>query len=516
MTEKYNSFTILYGQQYERLFRFALHFVPDHEDCEDILADVFVSIWENWDSLKKIDNLNSYLFTAIKNRCLKFLNKRNYFEEYIEDLHIHLSIDHTTPEALLDSNEITGIIEDALNQLPQRCKLIFLMLKEDNLKYKEVADILGISEKTVQAQQIIAKKKLTEIVGHYIKEALPFKYEDAKKDRMDKAVALSLKSIIALNTKRYDVSRQAAAEIINSGRYELFYTHAEDDDPARNFRDLFRTVSMDGANKERILIKPAGCKEAYFRFSGPGLGQQCTSWPTLDFVNAFETKQGKTLDELGADSLDIYTKDPLYNDNRDPRLYATIVMPYDNTTFEQYTYDPWGEGPEAVGRPNASRSGFMLKKFYDPQDRTSQRNDYMIIRYAEILLNYVECLIETGQYNHADVLNYINDIRKRAGQIPVTAAEYNSEEKVRKLYRRERRIELAFEGTRYMDIRRWDIGEETMNGPIYGAVNPVTGKKVQIEIRQFRKNKNEVWPIPESEILANPNLRQNQGYVGKD
>ena len=140
----------------------------------------------------------------------------------------------------------------------------------------------------------------------------------------------------------------------------------------------------------------------------------------------------------------------------------------------------------------------------------------MIIRYAEILLNYVECLIETGQYNHADVLNYINDIRKRAGQLPVTAAEYNSEEKVRKLYRRERRIELAFEGTRYMDIRRWDIGEATMNGPIYGAVNPVTGKKVQIEIRQFRKNKNEVWPIPESEILANPNLRQNQGYVGKD
>ena len=83
-------------------------------------------------------------------------------------------------------------------------------------------------------------------------------------------------------------------------------------------------------------------------------------------------------------------------------------------------------------------------------------------------------------------------------------------------YQTERRIELSFEGARYMDIRRWDIGEQTMNGPIYGAVNPATGKKVQIEIRQFRKNKNEVWPIPESEILANPNLKQNQGYVGKD
>lgn len=344
--------------------------------------------------------------------------------------------------------------------------------------------------------------------------ALPFKYDEGRKHKMDKSVALAIKSIVALNAKRYDVSRKAAEEIINSGRYELFYTRAEDDDPAKNFRDLFRRARREG--NEHILIKPYGCSEAYFRFSGPGLGQQCTSWPTLDFINAFETKQGKTLQELGTDSVEIYSQDPLFNNNRDPRLYATIVMPYDNTTFEQYTYDPWGEGPEAIGKPNASRSGFMLKKFYDPQDRTSPSNDYMIIRYTEILLNYVECLIETGKYNDPDVLQYINQIRKRAGHIEANATEYNNEAKIRELYRRERRIELAFEGSRYMDIRRWDIGEKTMNGPIYGAVNPATGRKVQIETRQFRKNKNEVWPIPESEILANPNLKQNQGYVGKD
>lgn len=345
-------------------------------------------------------------------------------------------------------------------------------------------------------------------------DALPFKYEESKKHKVDRSVAYALKSIVGLNTKRYDVSMKASEEIINSGNYELFYTTSTDDDPARSFRDLFRSVGK--VNKERILFKPGGCNEAYFRFSGPGLGQQCTSHPTLDFVNAFETKQGKTPEELGPDSLEIYSRDPLYNDNRDPRLYATIVMPYDNTTFEQYTYDPWGEGPEAIGRPNASRSGFMLKKFYDPQDRTSPSNDFMIIRYAEILLNKVECLIETGRYNDPNVLGYINMIRKRAGQIEVSTTEYNTEAKVRELYRRERRIELAFEGVRYMDIRRWDIGEQTMNGPIYGAVNPATGRKIQIETRQFKKNKNEVWPIPESEVLANPNLEQNQGYVGKD
>lgn len=168
MNEKYISFTILYEQQYERLFRFALHFVPDPEDCEDILADVFVAVWSNWDSLKKVDHLNSYLYTSIKNRCLKMLNKQNHFEEYIEDLHIHLSIDPTTPETILHSEEVKKVIENALNQLPKRCKLIFLMLKEEDLTYKEVADVLGISEKTVQAQQIIAKKKLIEIVKKQI------------------------------------------------------------------------------------------------------------------------------------------------------------------------------------------------------------------------------------------------------------------------------------------------------------------------------------------------------------
>lgn len=166
--DKNNSFTIFYEQQYERLFRFALHFVPDYNDCEDILADVFVKVWENWDSLKKIENLNSYVFTSVKNRCLKFLNKQQYFEEYIDHLHIDLKLDESTPENDLLTNEIKSVIENALNQLPKRCKLIFLMLKEDNLTYKEVANILAISEKTVQAQQIIAKKRLLEIVNKYI------------------------------------------------------------------------------------------------------------------------------------------------------------------------------------------------------------------------------------------------------------------------------------------------------------------------------------------------------------
>lgn len=346
-------------------------------------------------------------------------------------------------------------------------------------------------------------------------EALPFKYDDSRKTKVDRSVAYALKAIIALNTKRYDVALAASKKIIDSGEYELYYSASSDKDPGKNFRDLFRSVGQN--NKERILYTSAGLREAFFRLAGPGLGQQATSWPTLSIVNAFETLQGKTLEELGADSLAIYTKDPLRNGNRDPRLYATIVMPGDNTTYTSYTYDPWGSGSEAVGKPNASRTAFMLKKFIDPLDRNKPyngSNNFYIIRYAEILLTYAECLIESNQWQNPEVLKSINAIRKRAGQVEASASVYNSQDKVRELLRRERRVELAFEGSRYLDIRRWGIVEKVMNGPVYGAVNPKTGEKTQIEIRIYKTGKNEVWPIPQSELLANENLKQNKGYEG--
>lgn len=345
---------------------------------------------------------------------------------------------------------------------------------------------------------------------------LPFKYDDSRKTKVDRSVAFALKAIVCLNMKRYEEAISAAKTIIDSGEYELFYTNQSDDDPGKNFRDLFRSVGQN--NKERILYTSEGLKEAFFRLAGPGLGQQATSWPTLSIVNAFETAQGKTLEELGRDSVDFYSKDPLGNNNRDPRLYATIVVPGDNTTFASYTYDPWGDGSEAVGKPNASRTGFMLKKFVDPLDRNSPwsgKNNFYIIRYAEILLTYVECLIESGNWQNPDVITYINAIRKRAGQVEVNATTYNTQEKVRELLRRERRVELAFEGVRYIDIRRWDIAKEVMNGPVYGAVNPATGERTQIETRNYKVGKSEVWPIPQSEIFANENLQQNPGYEGE-
>lgn len=358
---------------------------------------------------------------------------------------------------------------------------------------------------------------LTELDRAIAIEDLPFKYDDSRKTKVDRSVAYALKSIIALNAKRYDIARDAAKKVIDSGEYELYYTAQADDQPGKNFRDLFRSVGQN--NKERILYSAAGLREAFFRCAGPGLGQQCTVNPLLSFVNSFETMQGKTLDELGPDSLAIYSRDPFYHNNRDPRLFLSVIAPGDSTTFSHYTYNPFVEGPEAIGRPNASRTGFMLKKYIDPLDRNhpyNGSNAFYIIRYAEILLTYVEALIESGDWQNLDVLKYINDIRRRADMIEATSNQYNSQDKVRELLRRERRVELAFEGSRYLDIRRWGIADKVMDGPIYGAINPATGEPIQVETRIFKKNKNEVFPIPQSELIANENMTQNKGYFGNE
>jgi starch-binding outer membrane protein, SusD/RagB family len=83
---------------------------------------------------------------------------------------------------------------------------------------------------------------------------------------------------------------------------------------------------------------------------------------------------------------------------------------------------------------------------------------------------------------------------------------------MRELYRRERHVELAFEGHRLFDIRRWRIAEQVMNGPVEGATNPVTGEVVQVETRHFNPARDYVWPIPAREIQGNPNMIQNDNY----
>ena len=166
-----------------------------------------------------------------------------------------------------------------------------------------------------------------------------------------------------------------------------------------------------------------------------------------------------------------------------------------------------------MGDQNATSTGFWINKYLDPKDKTGTRTlDYMIMRYAEVLLNYVECLVELDDYNNPDVVRYLNEIRNRAGMPNVNVAVYNTQIKLRELVRRERRVELAFEGVRYYDIRRWGIFEEVMNGQVLGAVDPATNQPVNVEVRSAKANRDMLWPVPQKELLANPNMTQNPNY----
>lgn len=242
-------------------------------------------------------------------------------------------------------------------------------------------------------------------------------------------------------------------------------------------------------------------------------GQGCAA-PLKTLIDTYETIDGKTIQSLPADERQKFEKDPLYKE-RDPRLKATIILPGDNSSISNYQYSPFDPNTgDFIGQVGASPSGYMMKKYIDENDRSTGYGslDFVIYRYAEVLLDYVECLVETGDWQNPDVEKYINMIRHRAGLPNMDKSVYNSQEKVRELYRRERRVEFCFEGKRYDDIRRWEIGPQTMAGPAQGAWNPNENAFVQIETRNCTFPKYDSWPLPQQEETANPNIDQPTGW----
>ncbi|MDB4919689.1 RNA polymerase sigma-70 factor [Mucilaginibacter sp.] len=156
-----SAFNELYKQHIVKLYQFAYSFLDDREAGEEIVNDVFLRIWIGRKNLNSIRNIQVYLYVAVKNACLNHLrsisSKRVRELKLTEAYYFHLSID---PAQLLISKELQTEVLKAINELPPRCRLIFRMVKEDDLSCNEVATILGLSNKTVFAQLTIALKKL--------------------------------------------------------------------------------------------------------------------------------------------------------------------------------------------------------------------------------------------------------------------------------------------------------------------------------------------------------------------
>ncbi len=163
------AFKELYYLLYKELFRFATIFLPGKELAEEVLQDVFTRVWLQREKLPLVNNLKIYLYSSVKNTAINYRKRYPLQSLSGPDLSaIELIYDYRTPEELMISDQMVAHINKAIKEMPPKRKLIFLLVKEDQLKYREVAEILNISIKTVETQMSISLKRLSFVVQFHL------------------------------------------------------------------------------------------------------------------------------------------------------------------------------------------------------------------------------------------------------------------------------------------------------------------------------------------------------------
>ncbi len=158
------AYKIIFLTYYNLLVRFAHTYLPDRESAEEIVADVMMKLWEGRKNLHTIENLRVYLYVSTKNAALNCLAKKKLPLTPLDTL-VNFPCTSLNPEQLMITADMVCKINHAVNSLPPRCKQVFRLVKEDQLPYKEVAEILNISIKTIDNQLAIALKKISEAMN---------------------------------------------------------------------------------------------------------------------------------------------------------------------------------------------------------------------------------------------------------------------------------------------------------------------------------------------------------------
>lgn len=362
------------------------------------------------------------------------------------------------------------------------------------------------------------KEELVNFVIDELTEAannLPNQRPLSEKGRVPKAAALAFKGRILMAENRWIEAASVYKNIIDMGIYKI--------DP--RYQEIFLD---DGEDSEEIIFAtqymedgPGSLSSGVFTMFGPRMltGAQGQMNPTNSLVEAYEMTDGKTIDESP-----LYDPDNPY-ENRDPRLYFSILLPnYSTVKGELFVTHPDSlNAPDKV--PLLNLTGYGQLKFID-LDYGGTFNDYggdiPIIRYAEILLSYLESKLEAGDPITQDLLDQtINMIRGRES-VNMPLITETDPDKLRTILRRERRVELAFEGIRYWDLIRWRIAHTELNRNVYGAkvCDGQSNCNYQVDEnghyyvykRVFREEYDYIWPIPQSELDINSNLEQTPGY----
>lgn len=379
-----------------------------------------------------------------------------------------------------------------------------------------VTKVLTISEansQTRNSRQEIVDFCLTELTA--AAADLPASRDDSEKGRILKAAPLALKGRLLMIEKRWSEAAAAFKEIIDLGVHII--------DP--RYKTLFEEVGESSKEIIYSINYVAGIfgndyNQRNFTPAFYGGYQEYNAYQ--DLIDAF----------LMNDGLPIETS-PLYDPanpfaNRDPRLYASMFLP-EYTVFNGTLYLANPALTNFGIKTLVGATGYGCKKFATDNytgDINSSGDNISLIRYAEVLLGYLESKLESGDNITQDLLDQtINKVRARAevNMPPVTETD---PAKLREIVRRERRVEFCWEPViRWMDIHRWGIASQVINKKFYGmkltndpahyTAYPVdaTGHLFSIDrTGWYVSPKNDLWPIPQSEIDINNKLEQNPGY----
>ncbi|GEP97253.1 RagB/SusD family nutrient uptake outer membrane protein [Chitinophaga cymbidii] len=473
---------------------------------EDGLFGYATPLWEETatPNAYNYDNSGGFGVIALGTHTATNATTGNITGGIIAERWLHCYVGIGRCNTLLANIDKVPVMADALKN---RAKAEATFLRA--LYYSMLATYYGgvpliLDEPDLATQGKLPRNTREEVVTQVLKDldaaaaVLPPKYTGNDIGRATKGAALALKARVLLfeasplNNPSNDLTKwsdaaaaaKAVMDMASTAGYGLF----------PNYRQLFMPANE---NKQETVF------DVQFTVSQPGYGsafdlicrQYGTNAPLRDMIESYLMKDG-----LPAAESPEFNPANIY-ENRDPRMYQTIVYPGDTYLGEVTT-------PSAPFK----LTGYGVKKYsiYDSEPSSNLINqagrseiNYMVIRYADVLLMYAEAQNEAVGPDE-NVYKAIDTIRGRAG-MPKLAADLTQEE-MRAAIRQERRTELAFEGFYYNDIRRWKTAEVVMNAAIRNSEDE------QIEVRSFDKTRDYWWPIPHTQRELNPNLEQNDKY----
>lgn len=396
----------------------------------------------------------------------------------------------------------------------------------------------------LSSEELYAPRNTREQVVEFILEdldfailhlPLPSKLKAGELGRFTKTAALTLKSRVALyegTRQKYrekgeykDLLQQAANaayEVIKSGEHELY--HSLTNDPVLNFQECF--IYEGEGSKETILANRY--QKPWKKHSNSQSLLRGAIGPTRAIVDAFLCTDGLPIEV--SEQFEGYTTPTSEFQNRDARMRATLLVPFEDLAWNGTVYEPQFNG-------GTSMTGYTWKKMAVNEDALALESDLdaIIIRYAETLLNYAEAKYELADYiSNEDLDISVNALRRRVGMVTLTnefvqgANSRKVKLDMRDEIRRERLVELANEGFRYDDLLRWGIAQDVLPKALIGIPDlrefyPLIGanvwKKVKngfVELQpatdRIFEDKHYLWPLPLIQLALNENLEQNPNW----